>query len=63
MVAIADPLVSKAKDVLQRKLGEPHADLYRDCKVYADYKEALAVAKPDIAFIGRKMHIALLRDS
>ena len=56
VVAIADPLVSKAEEVLQRKLSEPHADLYRECKVYADYKEALAAVKPDIAFIGSKIH-------
>ena len=52
IVAIADPLVSKAQEVLQGKLSGAHADLYRDCKVFADYKVALEVTKPDVAFIG-----------
>lgn len=52
VVAIADPDLPKAEQVLKRKLSEPRADLYRDCKVYSDYRDALAAAKPDIAFIG-----------
>ena len=52
IVAIADPLVSKAEEVLQGKRSGAHADLYRDCKVFADYKDALEATKPDIAFIG-----------
>ena len=52
VVAIADPILSKAREVLERKQNGPRRDLYRDCKVYADYKEALAATKPDIAFIG-----------
>ena len=52
VVAIADPVLTKADEVLKRKQSGPHGDLYRDCKTYADYKEALAAAKPDIAFIG-----------
>lgn len=52
IVAIADPDLPKAQEVLKRKQSGPHGDLYRDCKVYANYKDALAAAKPDIAFIG-----------
>lgn len=54
-VAIADPDLPKAQDVLKRKLGGPRGDIYRDCKVYADYKDALAATKPDVAFIGRAL--------
>ena len=52
VVAIADPDLPKAQAVLERKQSGPNGDLYHDCKVYADYKNALAATKPDIAFIG-----------
>ena len=52
VVAIADPDLPKAQEVLKRKQGGPHGDLYSDCQLYADYKDALAATKPDIAFIG-----------
>lgn len=59
VVAIADPLVTKAQDVLARKLGGPHRSMYHDCRVYADYKEALAAENPDMAFIGRDQGFVL----
>ena len=53
IVAIADPDLPKAQEVLKRKQNGAHGDLYRDCKVYADYKDALKAEKPDVAFIGK----------
>lgn len=57
VVAIADPDLPKAQEVLKRKQNGAHADLYRDCKIYADYKDALAATKPDIAFIGKFVNL------
>lgn len=51
IVAIADPDLPRAKAVLEQKLSENHADMYKDCVVVGDYKEALSM-KPHVAFIG-----------
>ena len=52
-VAIVDPLVEKARDVLVKKMAGPYAHLYTNCKVLADYKELFSMGdnKPDAAFV------------
>ena len=55
VVAIVDPLVGKARAVLERKLAGPHCDLYRDCIVLASCSEVFAMKeerRPQAAFIG-----------
>ena len=52
-VAIVDPLVKKAEEVLKEKKDGPYGHLYTHCKVMADYKELLLLDdKPDAVFIG-----------
>jgi len=52
VVAIADPDLPKAKGVLKEKMSGPHAEAYQECTVHADFREALKVCRPDVAFIG-----------
>lgn len=52
VVAIADPNQTRAQEILQGKLQGPHADLYRECQVFASYQEALEKDNIDVAFIG-----------
>ena len=56
-VAIVDPLVKKAEEVLKNKKNGPYADLYTSCRVIGDYKELFTLGddKPDAAFIGESM--------
>ena len=53
-VAIVDPLVKKAEEVLKKKKDGPYAHLYTNCKVMGDYKELFSLGddKPDAVFIG-----------
>ena len=53
-MAIVDPLVKKAEEILEEKKDGPYAHLYSSCKVMADYKELFSLGdnKPDAAFIG-----------
>ena len=53
-MAIVDPLVKKAEDVLKKKKDGAHAHLYTNCRVMADYKELFSLTddKPDAVFIG-----------
>ena len=53
-MAIVDPLVKKAEEVLKKKKDEPCAHLYTNCKVIGDYKELFSLGddKPDAVFIG-----------
>ena len=52
VVAIANRDRTKALRVLEEKLSGPHAEVYRECTVHADFREALKVCRPDVAFIG-----------
>lgn len=54
-VAIVDPLMEKARDVLEKKIAGAYAHLYTNCRVLADYRELLTMGdnKPDAAFLGR----------
>ena len=54
-MAIVDPLVEKAEEVLKEKKDGPYAHLYTNCKVMADYKELFSLGddKPDAVFIGK----------
>ena len=52
VVAIANRDRTKALRVLEEKLSGPHAEVYRECTVHADFTEALKVCRPDVAFIG-----------
>ena len=55
VVAIVDPLVAKARAVLERKLAGPHHHMYRNCVVLASCSEVLAMEeqrRPQAAFIG-----------
>lgn len=54
VVAIADPDLSRAASVLERKLNGSRAAMYADCKLYASYLDALEASNPDVAFIGKK---------
>lgn len=61
VVAIVDPLVDKARAVLERKLAGPHHLLYKDCVVLASCSEVFAMEeerKPQAAFIGLCAHLA-----
>ena len=53
-MAIVDPLVKKAEEILEEKKDGPYAHLYSSCKVIADYKELFSLGddKPDAVFIG-----------
>ena len=53
VVAIADPDLHKAKNVLQTKLSGPRAAMYKDCMVMASYLDAIKTTKPHAAFIGK----------
>ncbi len=52
IVGIADPDVLKAKAVLEKKANGKYGEVYGECAVYGDYKEAIKACKPDAAFIG-----------
>jgi predicted dehydrogenase len=55
IVAIADPLVEKAKAVLEEKQRGPHKDLYKNCVVLASFKDIFKFEdsrKPHAVFIG-----------
>ena len=53
-MAIVDPLVKKAEEILEEKKNGPYAHLYTNCRVMADYKELFSLGddKPDAVFIG-----------
>ena len=53
-MAIVDPLVKRAEEILDEKKNGPYAHLYSCCKVMADYKELFSLGddKPDAVFIG-----------
>ena len=53
IVAIVDPLVDRAKTILDEKQSGEHAPLYKDCHVYGDLQVAMKKEKIDIAFIGK----------
>ena len=53
VVAIADPDRTKAQRVLEEKRSGARAEVYRECTVHADFKEALKTCRPDVAFIGQ----------
>jgi len=46
--------VKKAEEVLKKKKNGPHAHLYTNCKVMANYKELFSLGDdtPDAVFIG-----------
>lgn len=52
VVAIADPNMKRAKEILEEKLQGPYADLYRECQVFPSYLDALGKGNIDVAFIG-----------
>lgn len=55
VVAIVDPLIAKARVVLERKLAGPHCDLYKNCVVLGSCSEAIAMEderRPQAVFIG-----------
>ena len=54
-MAIVDPLVKKAAEILEEKKDGPYAHLYTNCRVMADYKELFSLGddKPDAVFIGK----------
>ncbi len=60
IVGIADPITSKAKEILQTKLSGAHANIYKNCVVVESYLKALEEVKPDVAFIGKLMHFYYL---
>jgi predicted dehydrogenase len=57
VVGIADPNVSRAEEIIKRKLQGPHASMYRECHVFSDYKDALLKKTVNIAFIGVHPHV------
>ena len=52
VVAIVNRDRTKAERVLEEKLSGPHAKVYQECTVHADFREALKTCRPDVAFIG-----------
>ncbi len=52
VVAIADPILSKAEEVLTAKLEGPHAHMYKECIAVKSYLDAISLTKPNVAFIG-----------
>ncbi len=54
VVAIADPELSKAEAILQTKLLGPNSHMYKDCVAVKSYLNAIALTKPNAAFIGNK---------
>ena len=61
-VAIVDPLVEKARDVLEKMFGL-YAHLYTNCKVLADYQELFSMGdnKPDAAFVGKTRLLIVMK--
>ena len=53
VVGIADPDLPKAQHVLEEKSRGLQAEVYRECTVHADFREALKTCCPDVAFIGQ----------
>ena len=53
VVAIADPDLPKAQEVLKSKLDGQFADMYKGCIVMANYLDAIETTKPHVAFIGK----------
>ena len=56
-VAIVDPLVERAKSLLETKLKGPSASMYSECCVLPSYKDVLkmeARTKPDAVFVGER---------
>lgn len=51
-VGIADPVVEKARNVLEARKNGDHGSMYSECTVYDNYKTMLAEAKPKAVFIG-----------
>ena len=56
VIGIADPDVTRAGEILERKLQGPHAHMYTDCEIFSSYQDALGSTRSgvDVAFIGEK---------
>ncbi len=55
VVGIADPMVAKAAEALAARRANADAAkaaLYAETAVFADYKQMLAEAKPNVVFVG-----------
>ena len=59
VVAICDPDLPRARGVLEKKLAGEHANLYKSCRVVANYRDVLEEMKPDVAFIGETSRLAI----
>ncbi len=53
IVAIVDPLVDRAKAILDEKQSGEHAHLYKNCHIYEDIQDAIEKEKIHITFIGK----------
>ena len=53
MVAIADPNLGRAMEILQTKLQGPHTHFYTECELFSSYQDAIAKGNIDVAFIGK----------
>ena len=51
-VGIVDPLVDKARQVLQAKINASHGNMYSECQVYATAEEMLKEKQPDAVLVG-----------
>ena len=60
IVGIADPDRPKAEAVRAKKVNGDYAEVYGECAVYGDYKEAIKACKPDVAFIGEEVEHTLI---
>ena len=61
VIGIADPDVTRAKEILERKLRGPHPHMYTDSEILSSYQDALGSTRSgvDVAFIGEKRHIGV----
>ena len=53
MVGIADPDTTRAQEIIEIKLQGLHSHMYRECRVFSTYLDALNAMPVDIAFIGK----------
>ena len=60
-VAIVDPILDKARDVLEQKRSGPFAAMYADCQLFADIATALQQRHFDVAFIGELLRCKTTR--
>ena len=61
VIGIADTDVTRAKEILERKLRSPHAHMYTDCEIFSSYQDALGSTRSgvDVAFIGENRLVYL----